>query len=239
MALSNKIENKNQIEFEPWKEAITKLGIKAAEMVKDKLDFPKEVKEWIKEFFDQMRGKVSFKNWVLQIEEDKIPDNLKWTLDSLNNKEEIKKLQEQLKPNYNPSHIPSLDWMPWPFTLWALLNNIWWYSNITKVEYPWESENKEEYSNFIWTLPEEVIKRFNPENEEEREKLKNNPVALMIQSFEDWNLKKETVQDAQKFLDGKTEKNPKSYYLGHKSSRDWVPWQHTQNAILNYASNLV
>lgn len=224
MALSNKIENKNQIEFEPWKEAITKLGIKAAEMVKDKLDFPKEVKEWIKEFFDQMRGKIVFEKWILKIK-GQVPDNLKWFLDTLSDKEQIKKLQGYLRQDYNPLHESTLDWIPWPFTLWALLNNL------LKEKYNWKltMPNKESidttspYESYIWTLPKEVMNKLRSQT---------NKIWEMIKSFESWSLNAELVREAQVFLDEGW------YYLGHKSSRDGVPWQHTQNAILNYALSL-
>ncbi len=219
MVLNNQIENQNHVE--EWKESIRQLWFKAEKLTNNK-EFWNSVREWVKEFFEDMKGRITFREWIKKIE-GIIPDELKWLLENLSDKENIRELQEKLDTNYNPIHESTWDGVPWVFTLWALLNNIWWYSNISKVEYLWESENKEEYSNFIWTLPEEVRNTL---------KSQNNAVSNMIIAFEEWNLDGPIVKEAQKFL------QEKWFYLWHKSSLDWVPWQHTQNAMLNYALSL-
>ena len=185
-----------------------------------------KVKEWIKEFLEKVKDKVTFNKWIKQLW-DRVPKEIKdilYSPETANKKEKIKQLQTELKENYNPSHeIPvNRDGVPWPFTLWAILNNIWWYASINKIEYKWSSDSSESYTNFIWTLPDGVV-----------DKIKNwpdNNIKILITNFESWTLTKDIVKKAQTELS--------DYYLWHKNSWDWVPGQNTQNAILNYTLKL-
>ncbi|HRX64000.1 MAG TPA: hypothetical protein P5060_02750 [Candidatus Absconditabacterales bacterium] len=219
MVLNNQIENQNHVE--EGKESIRQLGFKAEKLTNNK-EFGNSVREGVKEFFEDMKGRITFREGIKKIE-GIIPDELKGLLENLSDKENIRELQEKLDTNYNPIHESTGDGVPGVFTLGALLNNIGGYSNISKVEYLGESENKEEYSNFIGTLPEEVRNTL---------KSQNNAVSNMIIAFEEGNLDGPIVKEAQKFL------QEKGFYLGHKSSLDGVPGQHTQNAMLNYALSL-